>query len=318
MSRSAAVLQIIASCVIILPPMRICLIVNPNAGAGRGLEVSERVVSRLESSGAAVERFVSEHAGGTREIAETTQPEGWDGVVVVGGDGSLFEVINGLLSRGPQLAVPVGQIPVGTGNSFIKDLHTDREGDEVDDAIDRIVRGATRRVDLGRFSCGAGDYWFINLLGAGFVSNVAHRAVRFKRLGALSYILGVLGEVITLTSTGITLTIDGQRISRDGVFVEICNSRYTGGNMMMAPEASITDGMLDVIVLNPVGRLRLLRLLPTIFSGTHVNAPEVEVFRGREIRLESEFPLRLTPDGETFGTTPIDVTIRPGQLEMFV
>ena len=296
-----------------LPLMKICLIVNPNAGKKRGLEVAGTVTGLFRDAGIHTEQLVSLQPGGTREIAAALDLGRWDGVVAVGGDGTLFEVINGLLAISGSLTVPVGQIPVGTGNSFSRDL----EIQSVEDAVARIVRGNVRKIDLGHFSAEAGDFYFANLLGAGFVSNVAYRARKYKALGSLSYIFGIIEEVIGLKSTPVTLEIDGKVMERECVFVEICNSRYTGGNMMMAPTASIDDGLLDVVILNKVTRGTLLKLLPTIFEGKHVEAPSVEVFRGKSILLRSQNPLALTPDGETFGETPIDVIVHHQKLEMF-
>ena len=296
-----------------LPRMRSCLVVNPNAGHKKGHEVAQRVGGLLAKSGHLVEELVSVAPGGIREIAETIDPSDWDCIVAVGGDGTLFELINGLLSRADSVPVPVGLIPVGTGNSFLKDLGIET----VEDAVDRIVAGRVRGVDVGEFTHPDGRHHFVNLLGAGFVSNVAARACRYKRLGSMSYILGVLEEVVGLRSSALSLTIDGRRIERDGIFVEICNSRFTGGTMMMAPQARIDDGLLDVVVAGTMSRGTLLRLLPTIFTGTHVDSPAVEVFQGKEIVVESDRALALTPDGEIFGRTPISVTVHQNKLEMF-
>lgn len=296
-----------------LPVMKICLIINPKAGKKQALEVADTVSGLLGDAGIQTEKLISLQPGGTREIAEALDLEHWDGVVAVGGDGTLFEVINGLLATSDSLTIPVGQIPVGTGNSFSRDLGIE----SVQDAVALIVRGNVRKIDLGHFSSDAGDFYFANLLGAGFVSNVAYRARKYKALGSLSYLLGIIEEVIGLKSTPVTLEIDGRVIERECVFVEICNSRFTGGNMMMAPNAEIDDGLLDVVILNKVSRGTLLKLLPTIFTGKHVEAPSVELFRGRTILLRSESPLALTPDGETFGQTPIDVTVHHRKLEMF-
>lgn len=303
---------------------RICLIVNPNAGKRRGLAVAGQTASLLDEAGIITDTRISERPGHTREIAEQLDQSEWNGIVAVGGDGTLFEIINGLLTTTESIDVPIGQIPVGTGNSFLKDIEpatpegteAPQVGDSVERAVARIVNWSPRRVDLGHFVAEAGSYFFINLLGAGFVSNVAYRAKKYKWLGSLSYILGVIEEVIGLTSTQITLEIDGRGIERDGIFVEICNSRFTGGDMMMAPAAQIDDGFLDVILLTKVSRGTILRLLPTIFKGTHVNEDCVEVYRGKKIIVRSELPLALTPDGETFGETPIEVTVHPHKLEI--
>ena len=293
--------------------MKLCMIVNPHAGKKRGNEIASQVASLLQDGGVETERLISEHPGGTRELAETIDPSQWDGVLAVGGDGTLFDVVNGLLDGADSISIPIGQVPVGTGNSFLRDV----EIASAEDIVSRILEGRLRNIDLGHFTSDAGTFYFANLLGAGFVSNVAHRAGKYKALGSLSYLLGVVEEVIGLKSTPIHIDIDGTRFERDAIFVEVCNSRYTGGSMMMAPSARIDDGLLDVVILNRVTRRRLLRLLPTIFSGTHVDAPEVEVFRGRDIHVESDMPLALTPDGETFGHTPINVTVHPGRMRMF-
>ena len=300
------------------PPMKICLIINPNAGKRKGLRVAELVSEAFQRLGVYPTLLVSDHPGGTREIAEHLDTSSYDGVVVVGGDGSLFEVINGLFSRGGTLDVPLGQIPVGTGNSFLRDVvPPDMESNWIGAALDLIAAGKTRTVDTGRFSCSRGQYYFINLLGAGFVSNVAHRAGKYKGLGSLSYIIGVLEEVMRLQRAPMKLTIDGRVLEREAIFVEICNSRFTGGTMMMAPSARIDDGLLDIVLLNAVSRRTILELLPTIFKGAHVDHPAVEVFQGRSITVESEIPLLLTPDGETFGETPFSAEVHHERITMF-
>jgi diacylglycerol kinase (ATP) len=293
--------------------MKLCLVVNPNAGKKNGLAVAARVTTLLADAGIDSESFVSPSPGGTKTIAASLDPAQWDGVVAVGGDGTLFEVVNGLLESRQSVPVPLAQVPVGTGNSFVRDLGIT----SVDDAVARILEAKTRPVDLGHFTGSAGSFYFANLLGAGFVSNVAYRAMKYKAFGSLSYVFGVIEEVIGLESTEISLEIDGKTIERDALFVEICNSRFTGGSMMMAPTARIDDGVFDVVVANRMNRRTVLKLLPTIFSGKHVESPAVEVFTARRVVLTSATPLALTPDGETFGTTPIEVTIHPGMIEMF-
>jgi len=283
--------------------VKIQLIVNPNAGKQRGTEVARRAESALLSAGADVTRSVSTYPGEAVELAARIAGDA-DAVIAVGGDGTLFEVLNGLAGTGHPFPI-LGQIPVGTGNSFIRDLGiTDADG-----AVTAILAGHTRPVDIGRFSTGDGGWYFINLLGAGFVSSVAHTAGRYKRWGALSYVIAVVRETIALSTTPVTLTIDGTTVEREGVFVEICNSRYTGGAMMMAPDAAIDDGLLDVVVMSRCTRRKLLALFPRIFSGKHVDDPLIEVFRGRNVAVRTGSPWLLTPDGETFGTTPITAEI---------
>lgn len=293
--------------------MRVCLVVNPLAGKNRGSQIASDAVEMLQSRSIDVELFPTSYARHAIEIVQDLKLDAWDGVIAVGGDGTLFETINGLMRNPGGAVVPVGQIPVGTGNSFIKDVGIET----VEDAVAKIAAETTRPVDVGKLSCADGVYFFVNLLGAGFVSNVAYRARKYKAFGSFSYILGVFEELIGLKATNSKLVIDGQTFERECIFIEICNSKYTGGNMMMAPDARIDDGEFDVVVLNRISRRKLLKMFPTIFNGSHVDDDAVEVFRGKRIEFTTDLPLALTPDGETFGTTPITVEMLPGAVRMF-
>lgn len=293
--------------------MKLCMIVNPHAGKKQGMSAAETASKIFKEHGISIEMLISKKHGESVTLSENLNIQDYDGILAVGGDGTLFEVINGLFKNRQNIEKPIGQIPVGTGNSFIKDLGISN----LEESINVIISGKTREIDLGEFSYSKGKHFFINLLGTGFVSNVAYRAKKYKKLGSLSYILGVLEEVAVLRSTKIEINIDGTLIKREAIFTEICNSRYTGGDMLMAPEAKIDDGLLDIIILNKVSRLKLLSLFPLLFKGEHVNDDAVEVFTGKNISLKSDKQLLLTPDGETFGNTPIDVTIYPKKIKMF-
>ena len=293
--------------------MKYCMIVNPHAGKKPGLAIANKAQIRLEEKNIDIEMFVSNKPGESVKIASNINLDDYDGILAVGGDGTLFEVINGLLKREEDIHIPIGQIPVGTGNSFIKDLGIS----SLEEALESIISGNSKLIDLGHFSHSQSNHYFINILGTGFVSNVAYRAKKYKWLGSLSYILGVLEEVIVLKSTQIELIIDGKLVKRDAVFTEICNSRYTGGDMLMAPGARIDDGQLDIIILKKISRLKLLSLFPLLFKGEHVNDDAIEVFTGKNISLKSNKKLALTPDGETFGETPIDIKTYPKKIKMF-
>ena len=293
--------------------MALRMIVNPNAGKKKGAAVAEQAASLLQAAGIDIEVVLTEEAGHAVALASQTDGAKVDGVIAVGGDGTLFEVVNGLLQRNASVSIPVGQIPVGTGNSFIKDLGIE----SVEDAVEKIVSGNLRKIDLGRFSCSDGTYHFVNILGAGFVSNVASRAHQYKKLGAFSYVLGVFGELAALKATPFRIDIDGETYEREAIFVEICNSRLTGGNMIMSPDSTLDDGLLDVVIVSKITRRKLLRLFPTLFKGTHVNNESVEVIRGKHITVESAEPLGLNIDGETFGLTPLEIDVVPGAITMY-
>jgi len=293
--------------------MKIFFILNPAAGKNKGTNALEKAIPLLNNKGIQTEVKTSNFSGHATELAQQFDPSKYDGVVAVGGDGTLFEVINGLLKKHKNFDLPIGQIPVGTGNSFIKDL----EIESIEDAVEKIASGNTKKIDVGFFKYPDGEHYFINLLGTGFVANVAHRAGKYKAFGPLSYVFGVFEELIRLKPVPVQITIDGKVYQRDYIFAEICNSTKTGGNMIMAPDAKIDDGLLDIILLNSISRLNLLKVFPQIFKGTHVNDSHVETFKGKHIEIIPETPQRLSPDGEVFGSTPIEVSILPYKINMF-
>lgn len=293
--------------------MKIFLIVNPAAGKNQGAKALEKAILLLKNKGIQPEVKTSKFSGHAIELAQQFDPSEYDGIVAVGGDGTLFELINGLLKKQENFELPIGQIPVGTGNSFIKDLQIE----SIEDAVEKIVGGNFRKIDVGIFKYPEGEHYFINLLGTGFVANVAHRAGRYKALGPLSYVIGVFEEVSRLKAVPVHIIIDGKVYQRDYIFAEICNSTKTGGNMIMAPDAKIDDGLLDIVLLNNISRLNLLKVFPKIFKGKHVNDSHVETFKGKHIKIVTETPQRLTPDGEVFGSTPIEVSILPHKINMF-
>ncbi len=291
--------------------MSLLIIANPHAGRGRGAHVLGKVQEELKRRGMPHETAVSRWAGQAVDIAGQASRDGVSGLVLVGGDGTLFEALNGMRKAGKML--PVAQVPVGTGNSFIKDLGIET----MEDGLAALLGGKTRRVDIGRVRSSAGECHFANVVGAGFVADVASRASSFKLLGDTSYTIGVLIELAALRSLPCRIRADGKEMEREAVFVEICNSRKTGGDMIMAPAAVLDDGVFDVVIAKAMNRRTLLRLFPLIFTGEHVKDPHVETFTCSRLELEFDPPQRVTPDGELRGTTPLSVEVLPRALEMF-
>ena len=165
--------------------------------------------------------------------------------------------------------------------------------------------------------CSRGEFYFVNLVGAGFVADVASRASHFKLFGDMSYTIGVLLELILLRAGACRVTADGKEHAGEAIFVEICNSRKTGGDMIMAPDAVVDDGLFDVVIARAMGRGTLLGLFPKIFTGEHVKDPRVESFRCAKVSVTFDRPQRVTPDGEVLGTTPLEAEVVPRALEVF-
>jgi diacylglycerol kinase (ATP) len=297
------------------PSMTLALIANPSAGGKKGSRLIPRVESALKQHAIDYRLFVTQYHEHAMTIAGKLPPQRFDGIVSLGGDGTNFHVLNGLLGKyAPQDLPPLGIIPVGSGNSFALDLGIRSS----EDGIRALIRGKTRPVDVCSFTQNDTPWYFVNLTGFGFVSDVAQTAHRLKRLGDFSYVLGVLYRVLNLRFHRMQLSLDGRRITGRNCFVEFCNSRYTGGKMRIAPDAQIDDGWFDVVVVGPLSRRSLMATFPKIFKGTHGQNPAVRFYRARTAVVTTMPPKTLLPDGELYGSTPTRITIHPKMVRYFV
>jgi len=157
----------------------------------------------------------------------------------------------------------------------------------------------------------------VNLCGAGFVAHTARRAGYFRAFGDFAYVIAVLLGLPGLRAQSLRTVADGVETVRDAHFIEICNSRKTGGDMIMAPEAEVDDGLFDVIVAKAMNRRQVLALFPQIFKGTHVHSPLIESFKCRSLAVRFEMEEPVSPDGELVGITPFEAEIVPKALELY-
>jgi diacylglycerol kinase (ATP) len=295
--------------------MNLLLIFNPRAAHGRAKPLIEPIRNRLSERGVTVDLRVTERPGHAAEIAAAADFSRYDGLAAAGGDGTLFETVNGYFRNHSLKRIPLGVLPVGTGNAFARDLDLKTMGWEK--AVDVIAGGKRKPVDVGRTRSGDADTYWVNIVGLGFVADVVQTAGRLKWVGNLSYTLGVFHRTLALKSFNMTLTADGRVLERKGLFVEVSNTRYTS-NFLMAPTAELDDGLFDVTLLGPMSRRRLLSAFPKIFTGEHVRLPEVETFKASRLRIETERPKVLTPDGELTGETPVTIECMRQSLGVFV
>ncbi len=255
------------------------------------------------------------YPGHATALLRTADLSGYDGVVASGGDGTLSEVVNGLMQRTDATRPPLGLLPMGTGNAFARELGL--MPGALEEALDIIQAGQTHNIDVGHYTQEGADRYFINVVNMCFAAEANRASRRFKLLGNTAYTLGVFQTMLRLRTYPLTLRLDGIDHPHDAVLLAISNSRYTGTDFLIAPNATVDDGLIDIVVLDPVSRRRLLRLFPTIYDGRHVDAPEVHHYRARTIEILASEPLVLSPDGELHGTTPVTFTCLPGALTMF-
>ncbi len=239
--------------------------------------------------------------------------------MIVGGDGSVNEVVNGIAGAGD---VELAIIPRGTGWDFVRTFGIPRD---LDGAIDVALGGAVREVDAGSVSYRAwsGDEaqaHFANVASAGISGAIAQRANESSKAlgGKISYYWATLAVFFGWQIGELRVTVDGE--TREGRMIDamVCNGRYLGGGMMMCPDAEPDDGLFDVMLIGDVTKRDLAFVLPKTYKGTHLPHPRLEVLRGRVVTVDAPEPLPLELDGEQPGTTPARFEILPRALRLRV
>lgn len=298
--------------------VRYKVVVNKAAGGGRHVKDAEYAVTQL-SENLDVDVSYTERAGHATEIVKEAVEQGFTHFVSVGGDGTSFEMVNGLFDAKSYDRPPtLGIVPLGTGNSFVRDFG----GVSSKEAVSRIVDSGKKHelIDIVRADHSEGFLHYINILGLGFTADAgALMNERFKSLGTFGYVASVV-----LTLAQIKYPIDGIRIdnkqedARPAAFLSFSNSRYTGGNMMMAPHASLSDGKLDVIRVNRMGRLSFLGTFPSIFSGKHVEHPRVEETTASRVEFVESRVQNVMVDGEIYPLALKSLEVVPSALRVIV
>lgn len=299
---------------------KLVVIVNPVAGRKRGGSFRGRLEELLNRYGDGEPWEIQEttHRGHAAELARQAQEAGATTVAAAGGDGTLSEVLNGLMggSRISTLAV----IPAGTGNDFARHLGI---GTDTELAVRTLFQGEARPIDIGQITLSGQSHFWLNICGCGFDAKVASRinASRSHPLlrhlkGTPAYVAAVGGELLRLRPALLRLELDGERIEERTVLCAIANSSSYGGGMLVAPEASVHDGVFDLCSIRDASRLEFVRAFPGVFSGRHVHHPKVTMRRAASIRLVSDRPLPILVDGDVLGTTPAEIQMLPSCLRV--
>ena len=291
------------------------IIVNPTAGSGRAAKLLPWIRERLAQRPDA-ELHVTGRRGEAQDLAARAADGGTDRVVAVGGDGTIQEVVNGVLEAASRPGI--GIVPVGSGNDLARSLGLPADPAEAwTVAIGRV----TRTIDAALAVNGGGlRRWFASAGGIGFDAQVA-AAMSTRRgwqSGRTGYLLTTLTELRRFDNCALRLVLDGEPLECRALLVAIANGPYYGGGMRIAPDAEPDDGWLDLCVVGDVSRLTAIRELPNLYRGTHVRHPAVSLHRARIIQIEGKGATSAHLDGEPFGTLPLHVEIRPGALEMAV
>jgi diacylglycerol kinase (ATP) len=300
-----------------VPPGTVFL-VNPASANGKTGKRWPEIAQAAHAAGLRGEAIFSERPGQLGELAREAADEGATLVVVVGGDGTMHEVVQGIAGRdGVELAV----IPRGTGWDFARGHGIPKR---LDDALRIALEGRARPFDLGRasFAAASGNHsaWFANMASVGMSGAVAAKAnATTKALGAKTSYLLALGIVFARwQNVPLSVRVDSEHrhaLMEDAI---VAVGRYLAGGMMITPDAEPDDGLFDVLLIGDVTKTELVRVMPKIYRGTHLPHPKGEVLRGATVEIEAAKPLPLQLDGEQPGTTPVRFEIVPAAIRLRV
>jgi diacylglycerol kinase (ATP) len=296
----------------------VVFVVNPASGNGAAGKTWERTRELAAARGLDGDALITEAPGHAVELARGAAESGARLVVAVGGDGTINEIVNGLLAAGTS-EVELAVVPRGTGDDFARTFGIPTD---VESALAVAANGQARPVDVGRATYavdeGTAERYFANFAGAGISGAIARRGARTsRRLGAkAAYMWATVAVFLRWSSVPMRIELDGE--IREGPMFEVVvsNGIYAAGGMKIAPEARPDDGQFDAVLIGDVSKADFVTTFPKIYRGRHTSHPKINVVRASTIAIDASQPLPVVLDGEQPGTTPARFEIVPGALKL--
>ncbi len=298
------------------------IIVNPVASGGRVGKRWPELHSLLSQGGLQFAAELTQYPGHATEIARSALEQGYTRIICYGGDGTVHEVVNGLVVGGrisPDVVLSI--IPGGTGSDFVRILGISHDPLR---ACQTVLGHETRVVDIGVIEClrdgKSTERYFVNVAGLGFDGETSVRVNRMsKRIGGtIPYLTGLTLTLVSYTNKDVELTCDGLQHSGRFNSVIVCNGQYFGGGMWVGPRAAADDGLFDIVILKDLNKLEFLLNVPRVYKGTHLSHPKVESFQAREVHVEAKQRMFIQAEGELVGEAPATFRIIPGALHLRV
>jgi YegS/Rv2252/BmrU family lipid kinase len=291
--------------------MKHLFIINPNAGKGTSLEIIpliKRIFTTLEDQ-YIIE--VTEGPGHATEIAKRYTSKNDYRIYSVGGDGTLNEILNGMVNTNSHLAI----IPTGSGNDFVKSIdethHTSLES-----MLISTISGTNKKIDLARVN----NRYFINISSIGFDANVVQNAIKFKNLPfipvKLAYLLSIFLTVFFHKNKNLEISLDNNKIISNTTLLAICNGKFYGGGMLVAPFAKVDDKKFDICLVQNAGLFKILILFPKLIKGIHNELKDVSFFKAEKIVVDSLEKISINIDGEILQAKHFEFEIIPSGIEV--
>lgn len=288
---------------------KIKYIVNPVAGDGSSKETIKVIHDRMLETCISYSISISGYEGEIESIARKAAQDDYTDVVAVGGDGSVLEAFNGIYD----LDIALGIIPYGTGNDFARILNIEND---LDDSLNRIILGQTKKVDVGKIN----DTHFLNIAGLGIDSSILEKTEKIKKhiKGPLAYLLSTFIVLATYKCEKIKIVIDGTEIIRECYLVAIGNGQYYGGGMRVTPNALLDNGLLEIVIIHKMPKIKFAMLFRKVFSGDHIHESVVENYQGKKIRIVASSEVKINVDGNLIGKGSCDISIEEKKQIMIV
>ena len=285
---------------------KIKIILNPMADMGNAWRIARDLRSITEQHGG-IDWSGTVYPGHAIELARQAGEQGYDLVIAMGGDGTVHEVMNGLMQVPEDKRPVLGVVPAGSGNDFGHGINASTTPTE---ALNRAIHGEPSTIDLGLMTAGDGRReYFDNTLGIGFGATVTIRSHRLPLLrGFLMYLTAVIQAIVLdHNPVKMQMEIDGKKVEDSIIYLILCNGPREGGGFLIAPDAKIDDGILDYAMITNVSRLKMFRIVPEVMKGTHGRFKEVTIDKCKKFTLTADRPLYIHADGEIFSGPGTDI-----------
>ena len=294
--------------------MKYLIIINPNSGKKKSIDMfNSFVVPKLKEKNHSFEYKITKYQHHAEEIANNAILNDKDGIIVLGGDGTMHEVVNGLLKRMVNKNIPIGILPAGSGNSLLYDLGKFN----LETTLNNILSHNIRSMDVLKVTNNDRIYYSINLVGWGMGTDIGLLAEKMRWIGPARYNIASIIKIFTYQAKHATVIIDGNKLNQKFAFIIVCNTMHIGKGMKMAPNAKIDDGKIDVILIGDnFGKLELLKLFPSIFSGNHIKNHKVNYLQANSLELIPQQDEVLNIDGELIGKTPIHISVLQKKIQL--
>ena len=293
---------------------KVLIISNPKSGVNNFESSINYVIDQFKNFNIESTLFKTKHVGHATQIVKDTNIGGYDSVCAMGGDGTLFEVLNGMFSRNESERRPISVIPNGTGNSFMKTIGIESQLS----SIEKIAKNKSRPVDVMKAVCGDEVLYSLNLIGWGMATDISVLAEGLRIFGGQRYNIASFFEIVKNKKRTAKLVVDGVEREDNFAFIIACNTKYVGKDMKMAPSAEIDDGKIDLIIVKEASSFTLFSVFPKLFDGSHVDHDACEYVHCKTFSILPEEVGKLNIDGEIIGSSPVAVEMLKNGVELII